>query len=38
METVYARGGRGNAKLIGFSSNRESKITLQDAINISKVA
>jgi hypothetical protein len=24
--------GRGNAKLIGFSSNRESKITLQDAI------
>jgi hypothetical protein len=31
-ETVYARGGRGNAKLVGFSSNRESKITLQDAI------
>ncbi|KON87340.1 hypothetical protein AF332_11225 [Sporosarcina globispora] len=31
-ETVYARGGRGNAKLVGFSSNREAKITLQDAI------
>jgi hypothetical protein len=31
-ETVYARGGRGNSKLVGFSSNRESKITLQDAI------
>ena len=24
--------GRGNAKLVGFSSNREAKITLQDAI------
>lgn len=32
VETVYARGGRGNAKLVGFSSNRESKITLEDAI------
>lgn len=31
-ETVYARGGRGNAKLVGFSSNREAKVTLQDAI------
>lgn len=31
-ETVYARGGRGNAKLIGFSSNREARVTLQDAI------
>lgn len=31
-ETVYARGGRGNAKLVGFSSNREARITLQDAI------
>lgn len=31
-ETVYARGGRGNAKIVGFSSNREAKITLQDAI------
>jgi len=30
--TVYARGGRGNAKLVGFSSDRESKLKLQDAI------
>jgi hypothetical protein len=32
LETVYARGGQGNAKLVGFSSNREAKITLEDAI------
>lgn len=31
-ETVYARGGQGNAKLVGFSSNREAKINLEDAI------
>ena len=31
-ETVYARGGRGNAKLVGFSSNRESTLSLQDAL------
>ena len=31
-ETVYAQGGRGNAKLIGFSSGKTVKITLQDAI------
>jgi hypothetical protein len=31
-ETVYARGGFGNAKLVGFSSNREAKINLEDAI------
>lgn len=31
-ETVYARGGRGNAKIVGFSSNREAKVALQDAI------
>lgn len=31
-ETVYARGGRGNAKLVGFSSNKEAKLTLEDAI------
>src|SRR5690554_1463741 len=30
-ETVYARGGRGNAKIVGFSSNREARITLDDA-------
>jgi len=31
-ETVYAQGGRGNARLIGFSSNRQARLTLQDAI------
>lgn len=31
-ETVYARGGRGNSKLVGFSSNREATISLEDAI------
>ena len=31
-ETTYARGGRGNAKLVGFSSNREARVTIQDAI------
>lgn len=31
-ETVYSRGGRGNAKIVGFSSNRESKVVMQDAI------
>lgn len=31
-ETVYARGGRGNAKLVGFSSNREATLTMEDAI------
>jgi len=30
--TTYARGGLGNAKLVGFSSNREAKMTLEDAI------
>jgi len=30
-ETVYARGGTGNAKLAGFSSNREAKINLESA-------
>lgn len=31
-ETTYAVGGRGNAKLVGFSGNREAKVTIQDAI------
>lgn len=31
-ETVYARGGRGNAKLVGFSSNKEATIALEDAL------
>lgn len=32
VETVYARGGRGNAKIVGFSSNREARLVMQDAI------
>src|SRR5690606_17589701 len=31
-ETVYARGGFGNPRIVGFSSNRESRVALQDAI------
>lgn len=31
-ETVYSRGGYGNSKLVGFSSNREAKIMLEDAL------
>lgn len=31
-ETVYARGGDGNPKLIGFSSDKESKVNLSSAI------
>jgi len=31
-ETSYARGGRGNAKIVGFSSNREARLNLEDAI------
>lgn len=31
-ETVYARGGRGNPKIVGFSSNREATLAMEDAI------
>lgn len=31
-ETVYARGGDGNPKLVGFSSNKEVKVNLSSAI------
>ena len=31
-ETTYARGGFGNPKLVGFSSNREGNLGLQDAL------
>jgi len=31
-ETTYARGGYGNPKIVGFSSNREANIKLEDAI------
>jgi len=30
--TVYAMGGRGNPKLVGFSSDREARFTLEDAL------
>lgn len=29
---VYARGGRGNPKLVGFSGDKEVKFTLEDAL------
>lgn len=35
--TVYARGGDGNVKLIGFSSDKEATVTLQDALFDNKV-
>lgn len=31
-ETTYAQGGRGNAKVAGFSSDRAATVTLQDAV------
>ena len=31
-ETTYAQGGRGNGKIIGFSSDRAATVTLQDAL------
>lgn len=31
-ETVYARGGKGNAKVVGFSGNREAKVNLEDCV------
>lgn len=31
-ETVSARGGRGNPKIVNFSGNRETTITMEDAI------
>nr|WP_156736257.1 hypothetical protein [Mycobacterium sp. E3298] len=30
--TTYSRGGRGNVKLVGFSSDREARLELTDAI------
>lgn len=29
---VYARGGRGNPRIVGFSGERDGKVTLQDAV------
>lgn len=31
-ETVYARGGKGNAKLIGWDGNKEITLAVQDAL------
>lgn len=31
-ETVYAQGGTGNARIVGFSSNRQAKINLENAV------
>lgn len=31
-ETVYATGGRGNARIVGFSSTRTATINLEDAV------
>lgn len=31
-ETVYARGGTGNPKIVGFSSNREARLELENAV------
>lgn len=36
-ETVYARGGTGNAKIVGFSSNREANIALENAVFTNEV-
>lgn len=36
-ETVYAKGGRGNASIVGFSGNRGGKVTLQDAVFTNEV-
>ena len=36
-ETVYARGGRGNPKIVGFSGNREGTVTLEDAVFTNEV-
>lgn len=30
--TEYARGGRGNPKLVGFSGDKEATVTIQDAL------
>ncbi|OZB98021.1 hypothetical protein [Paenibacillus sp. XY044] len=36
-ETVYAKGGRGNANIVGFSGNRGGTVTLQDAVFTNEV-
>ncbi|MEK4512270.1 hypothetical protein [Paenibacillus sp. FSL K6-2524] len=36
-ETTYSLGGRGNAKIVGFSGNRGGRVTLQDAVFTNEV-
>lgn len=36
-ETIYSLGGRGNAKIVGFSGNRGGRVTLQDAVFTNEV-
>lgn len=36
-ETVYTQGGRGNTKIVGFSSNKAARFTLQDAVFTSEM-
>jgi len=36
-ETVYARGGDGNVKIVGFSGNREARVNLESAVFDNKV-
>ncbi|MBT2759849.1 hypothetical protein [Paenibacillus sp. ISL-20] len=36
-DIVYAMGGRGNARIVGFSGNRGGRVTLQDAVFTNEV-
>lgn len=36
-DTVYAQGGEGNNKIVGFSGNRGAKVPLQDAVFTNEV-
>lgn len=36
-ETSYALGGRGNARIVGFSGNRGGRVSLQDAVFTNEV-
>lgn len=36
-EVIYARGGRGNPKIMGFNGNREGTVKLQDALFTTQV-
>ncbi|MFI2856797.1 hypothetical protein ACH6EH_06625 [Paenibacillus sp. JSM ZJ436] len=36
-DTVYAQGGRGNGRVVGFSGNRSGRVTLQDCVFTAEV-